>query len=117
MESSPQDHFVWGQCHHPPNQHGHQSIRESEPVVWGQIFVLRLFGHDVSRESLYWRAGPGWFSLDSTWHRPPDPQSPSGGRRVNTSVFPVLSSLENVSDSKKYFVEVTQFCDQSSFDW
>ena len=39
-----------------PNQSWHQRIRA---CGLGKIFQLRLFGHDVSRESLYWHVGPG----------------------------------------------------------
>ena len=82
----------------PPNQPGHQSIRESEPVVWGQIFVRPIIWSRrlCSRESVLARWPAGWFSLvDSTQHRRTlGPQSPFGGRRVNTPVFQAGSSPE-----------------------
>ena len=46
----------WGQHHQPPNRAQHQTIRESEPVVWGQIFVHRPIIWSRRPERV-WRAG------------------------------------------------------------
>ena len=69
----------WGQHHHPPNRAQHQTIRESEPVVWGQIFVHRPIIWSRRPERV-WRAGS-----PRQHHPPTSPQSPFDRRTVNNS--------------------------------
>ena len=105
----------------PPNQPRHQTIRESEPVVWGQIFVLRLFGHDVSlllRESVLAR----WAGVVLLRQHLAASARPSVAVRRASSEHLCVSSPhfpggELLVTAKNCFVEVIQFSDQSSFHW
>ena len=92
----------------PSNLPRHQTIRKSEPVVWGQIFVLRLFGHDVSllssRESVLAR----WAGVVLLrQHLAPSAQSSVAVRRASSEhplYFGGRQFPENFSDSMKQTV-------------
>ena len=81
--------LCWGQHHHPPNRAQHQTIRESEPVVWGQIFVPRPIIWSRRPERV-WRAG--------SWRQQPPTDEPSVAvRPASSEQLPVCFRHRTIS--------------------
>ena len=85
----------FGQHHQPPNRAQHQTIRESEPVVWGQIFVHRPIIWSRRPERV-WRAG-------SPRQQPPTDEPSVAVQPASSEHLParVLPPPDNFSESIK----------------
>ena len=81
--------LCWGQHHHPPNRAQHQTIRESEPVVWGQIFVHRPIIWSRRPERV-WRAG-------SPRQQPPTDEPSVAVRPASSEQLPVCFRHQTIS--------------------
>ena len=87
-----------------PNQSWHQRIRA---CGLGKIFQLRLFGHDVSRESLYWHVGPGGGgSPETAVGRTPLSRRPAVVQWTPLCVSPTFNSKELQWKNKKTFSSI-----------